>query len=416
MKNPFRRGPGLRHARLQLALVIAALSVSVTLPVLLLSVGDGVSTHELHELETEGFQITVSAPGTHGIRDAHGAVVAMSALSGVTAVSPSLAIAIDLFPPGDGPIPLLAEGVIPHGFLATLPPEETNLFPHPLPLGDPNDTVHYANGTYAGRETADLLLSGPIAVANHLLVGEAVVLAATDDRASGVNFTVSGLFATPPTLLGPTAAFAAILPLSDLQTLTGSATGPNGSLLDSADNVEIAVTPSAATQPGLVDRIAGEIQTAYPYYAVSTEQQTIQQAQNAAAILQGFYVALSSVSLAVGLLFLGLMLVRRVDTRRPVIAVQRAIGVPARSIAGAIALEALLLAIAGVAGGILLGYATVAVLSVYGSMAVQTAAQLAIFDPVTLTLLAASMLALAGVASGAATRVALRIPLAEALR
>jgi putative ABC transport system permease protein len=412
----FRRVRSLRHARLQLALVVAALSVAVTLPVLLLSVGDGVSSHELHALETSGFQISVSAPGTHGVRGAHAAVARLLGIPGVSAVSPALAIPIDLFPPGGGPIPLLAEGVLPGPFLATLPPEESALFPHPLPLGDPNDTAHYANGTYLGPASSKLIVSGPIAAADHLRVGESVTLAATNDRSAGTTYSISGLFATPPALLGPTAAFAAILPLSELQSLAGLGRNLTGALLDAADDLEVAVSPASTTAPGAVDRIAAEIQAAFPYYAVSTQSQTVAQAENAAAILQGFYVALSSVSLAVGLLFLALILVRRVDTRRPVLAVERAIGVPATMIAGGIAWEALLLACAGVVGGLVLGFLVITLLATYGSAGVQTAAQFAIFDPVTLLALAGAMIGLALLASLWATRAALRIPIPEAIR
>ncbi len=411
-----RTGGRLRHARLQTVLTVLGLAVAVALPVVLISVGDGVASHELAQLESSAFQITVSAAGEHGIRNAHSMADSLDSIGSVAAVSPVLSDAIDLFPPGQAAIPLLAEGVEPGPFLATLAPEETALFPHPLPLGDPLDSRHWANGTYQGPATQLLMVSSPIARQDHLSIGESVILAAVPNRTGGVPFVLSGIFGLPPSVLGPTAAFAALLPLSDLQLLTGNALGPGGVERDAADTVEVGLSGSAATDPATVTRVAAEIQAAYPYYAVTTETQAISQEEGAAAILEGFYWALSSVALAVGLLFLGLVLVRRVETRRTSIAVARAIGQPARQIARALALEALGLAAVGILMGIFLGAAAVGLLDLLGSPTVREAAGLAVFDIGTLALLAFVVSGLALAASLLATRAALRLPLAGSLR
>jgi len=57
----FGRGRSLRHLRLQVVLAIAAVGAAVALPVVLVSVGGGVSAHELANLENAGYQIVVSA-------------------------------------------------------------------------------------------------------------------------------------------------------------------------------------------------------------------------------------------------------------------------------------------------------------------------------------------------------------------
>ncbi|MGI0053485.1 MAG: ABC transporter permease, partial [Thermoplasmata archaeon] len=316
------------HARTQTVLTALGLAIAVALPVILLSVGDGVSGHELTELESSSFQVTVSAPGEHGITGAHSLATQVEGIPGVQAVSPVLSVAIDLFPPDRGALPLLAEGVLPGPFLATLPPEESGLFAHPLPLGDSTDSLHWANGSYNGPATEELMVSSPIAHADGLHVGESVLLAPGANRTGGENLTITGIFGVPPALLGPTAAFAALLPLSDLQLLTGTALGGPGVPADEADTAEVGLEGSSATNPSAVARIAGEIQARYPYYAVSTETEAVAQEESAAAILQGFYWALSSVALTVGLLFLALVLVRRVEHRRVTIATARALGQP----------------------------------------------------------------------------------------
>lgn len=406
----------LRHWRLQTALAALALAFAVSLPVLLLSVGGGVSSHELANLRSTGFEVSLSAPGEHGITGAHALVEKLAGEPNIAVASPVLSVPVDLFAGTSGPVPLLVEGVVPSAFLATLPPEEAGLFPKPLPLGDPTDLVHFDHGTYAGPSAGRILISSPIAYAHGLTVGTPVRLAATPDGLGAENFTVAGIFGVPPTLLGPTAAFAALLPLSDLQVLTGYARGPSGNVIDAADTVEVALAGSAATDPGAVSRVAASLQEQYPFYAVATQSQTVQQAERAASILTGFYFALSSIGLAVGLLFLALVLVRRVEGMRSEIAVRRAIGVPAGQIARELAGSALLLAAAGVVGGMVLAYLAIAALARFGSPTVQAAVELSVYDPTTLLLLAAAVLGLGVLSSGLATRAALRIPITETLR
>jgi hypothetical protein len=397
-------------------LTALAMAVAISLPVILLSVGNGVSEHELRDLESSGYQIAISAPGLHGIIGAHDLVKELDRTDAVSTASPVLSVAVDLFHAGRGPIPVLAEGVIPQAFTATLSPEELGLFPTPLPLGDPADLAHWANGSYAGPSADRILLSSPLAAANGLSVGESLNLSASAAPEPSTSFTIAGTFGVPPALLGPTGAFAALLPLSDLQLLTGYARNPSGSLIDAADTVQVALAGSAATQTGRVNQVAGVIQGMYPYYAVSTLTETVEQAASAAAILSGFYLALSSVSLAVGLLFLALVLLRRVESMGPSIAIRRAIGVPARLLAWDQAREALWLSGVGLVGGLLLGVGAVEALATWGHGAVQEAAQLAIFDPTMLTLLGLSVLGLGLLASTAATRAALRLPVTEVLR
>lgn len=416
MRRRFGRIWQLRHWRLQTILAALAMAFAVSLPVLLLSVGGGVSAHELANLRASGFQISLSAPGEHGIVDAHRVGQQIEAIPSVGHASPVLSVPVDLFTGGGGALPLLAEGVVPSAFLATLPPEEVGLFPKPLPLGDPTDLVHWANGTYTGPSAGKILVSSPIAYAHGLRVGTAVQIAATPDPSTARTFTVSGIFGVPPALLGPTGAFAAVLPLSDLQVVTGYATNVSGVPVDAADTVEVALAGAAATDPTTVAQVAREVQGAYPFYAVDTQGDMVAEAERAASILTGFYVALSSVGLAVGLLFLALVLVRRVEGMRSEIAVRRAIGVPGRQIAVELAAPALLFAAAGTVGGMALAYAATRALAAWGSPTVQMAANLAVYDPLTLLLVALGVLGLGLLASTLATRAALRIPITETLR
>ncbi len=412
----WERGRRLRHSRLQLVLAIAAIGTAVALPVVLVSVGGGVAAHELSQLENAGYQIVVSASGTHGISDAHRLAAEFRAVPSVAAASPVLSIAVDAFAGSGGATPVLAEGVIPDQFSPTLGPTESGLFPDPLPLGDPTDAIHYDNGSYAGPATYDVLISTPYAAAKGVGVGDQLWLGATANRTQAIAYNVTGTFGVTTSLLGPTGAFAILLPLSDLQVMTGYATGPNASVPDAADTVEISVVGSAATNPTVLSQIRDQIQALVPYYGVSSLTQEAQQLQSASAVLTGFYLALSSVGIVVGLMFLTLVLLRRVESERRAIGIRRAIGVPARTIAAPILRDGLVLAglgaLVGVAGGVVL----ISALAVWGSSAVAEAASLATYSPILLGALVGGILLLSLLASGVATRAALGVEITEALR
>ncbi len=412
----FGRGRALRHHRLQVVLAIAAIGAAVALPVVLISVGGGVSAHELANLQNAGYQIVVSASGLHGIAGAHALADRIRTLGSVPAASPVLSVAVDAVSPNGAVAPVLAEGVIPSECAPTLGPSESGLFHDPLPLGDPSDTVHYAGGTYSGPPTYDVLLSTPYAAAYGVAVGDHLLLSPSANASARTSYNVTGLFGVPPALLGPTGAFAVLLPLSDLQVMTGLAAAPNATVPDAADTIQVAVTGAVAVNPSALGALRAEIQSLVPYYSVTSLTQEAQQLRSASAVLTGFYLALSSVGLTVGLLFLALILLRRVETHRRTIGIRRAIGLPGRSIAARFAAEGAGISLAGAAVGLVAGFLLVEGLARWGSAAVQEAAGLAVFDPVLLSEIVAGVVGLSLLASALATRAALRLEIAEALR
>jgi FtsX-like permease family/MacB-like periplasmic core domain len=411
-----RGGGRLRHTRLQAILAVAAIAAAVALPVVLVSVGGGVSAHELANLQNAGYQIVVSAAGEHGIAHAHALESRILGLSSVAAASPVLSVPIDAFPAGGGATPVLAEGIIPGEFGPTLGPTESGLFPLPLPLGDPTDSLHYDNGTYAGPATYDVLVSSPFAQALHVTTGDHIALGPTANLTGTVSYDVTGTFGVPPTALGPTGAFAVLVPLSNLQVMTDFANGASAPVADAADSLEVAVIPSVTTQPATISSIRDEIQALVPYYGVSSLSQEAEQLESASAVLTGFYLALSSVGLSVGLVFLTLVLVRRVETERRSIGIRRAIGEPAASIAAYVVGDGLLLAVSGALGGVVVGYLIVEGLATWATSTVQEAAQLAEFVPLTLAEIVGGVVVLSLLAGAWASRSALRLNLAEALR
>ena len=413
-----RRSPSrsLRHARWQSVLAVAAIASAVALPVILVSVGGGVASHELASLEETGYQLVVSSEGQHGIEYAHEDEAALLRLPNVAEAAPILSITLDAFNQSGNVSPVLAEGVVPNEFSPTLGPTEASLFPSPLPLGDPNDSVHYDHGTYAGPATYDVLVSSTYASTFHVSNGSSVILSPTDNASLGVRYNVTGTFGTPLSVVQPRGAFGVLLLLSNLQVLTGYADGTHAIVPDGADTIEIVVAPGVAGNPGALARVASAVQGLFPSYSVTTLSSEAAELQSAASVLTGFYLALSSVGLSVGLLFLALVLVRRVERERRSIGIRRAIGVPSWRVAASIVQSGTSLAAAGGVVGVVAGYLVVRALATWATAAVQEAAQLAVFGPSFLLELVAGVVALSIIASVAAVRAAANVDLLEALR
>lgn len=416
MKGLSRARRGLRHRRWQTLLAAAAIAAAVALPVVLMSVGGGVADHELNALVTSGYQLVVSGSGAHGISAAHNKTTAIASLPGVRAASPVLSVPIDAFNATDNASGVLAEGVVPATFPLTLGPTESPLFPNPLPLGDPNDSVHFANGTYAGATAWDVLVSSPFATNFRVAVGSTILLSPTLNRSLGISFNVTGVFGVPRLFGQPSGAYAVLLSLSNLQVLTHLAAGPGTEIGDAADTIEVVVTPSVATSPSALASVQHAIQALYQYYTVTSVSQEVQQLEQASSLLTGFYLALSSVGLAVGVMFLALVQIRRVETERKAIGIRRALGVSGRSIALGVVQDGALLAAVGGSVGVVAGWAVVRGLATWGSSTVKLAAELAVFDPATLSAIVLGVVGLALLAGLAAGRQALRLDVLEALR
>lgn len=409
-------GRPLRHARWQAVLAVAAIAAAVALPVVLVSVGGGVASHELASLENAGYQLVVSAAGLHGIEDAHNASLRLLGTPNITFAAPILSVPIDAFNATGQVAPVLGEGVIPCQFAPTLGPTQRGLFPLPLPLGDPNDTVHFADGTYRGTPTYSVLVSSTYAAKAHVGVGGTLLLSPTTNASQGVRYNVTGIFGVALSIVQPSGAFAVMLPLSDLQVLTGYAHGSGTVVPDGADTIEVVVDGAVARSSSALARVAAQVQALFPSYTVTTLSEEAQQLEAASAVLTGFYLALSSVGLIVGLVFLALILVRRVERERRAIGIRRAIGMPAGSIAVELVRSGAVLAVAGGLAGVGAGYVVVHALASWGSATVREAARLAIFDPAQLGALVLGVVALSALASSAAVRAANRVNVLEALR
>ncbi len=409
-------GRNARHRRWQTVLSVAAIATAVALPVVLISVGGGVADHELASLRSSGYQLIVSGSGTHGISNAHNATTKIESIPGVAAAVPILSVPIDAVLGAGSYSGVLAEGVIPGSFPLTLGPTEGPLFPSVLPLGDPTDTIHWDGGSYAGPASWDVLVSTTFQQTFGVQVGNTLVLSPTVNASLGIAFNVTGVFGVPPLIGVPTGVYAVLLPLSDLQVLAHLASGPGTVVPDAADTLEVVAQAAVASNPAALAALRATIQGHFPGYTVTTLSEQAQQLEQASSLLTGFYLALSSVGLTVGVMFLALVLLRRVEGDQRSIGIRRALGVPRSRIVLGILEEGALLAALGGTFGVFAGWAIVRGLATWATSTVQLAAELAIFEPSTLVSIALGVTGLSLLASLLAARRALALDVLEALR
>lgn len=216
--------------------------------------------------------------------------------------------------------------------------------------GDP----HYANGSYAGPTTNEIVLDQGLAQVLHAVPGDLVWIAATSPSGpsqvgswyaqSAVAFRVVGV--SGPFWLVP-AAFLAFTYLSELQTVLGGNT-----LLD--DEASLVLIHLYSDANPLHDRDL--IQIAYPTLTVFTIQSILGAVQEAVNLYRTFGEIIGAIAVVVAALFSTTVLLMSVEDRSNEIAVRRAIGLPRWSVGGSVVEESIYLALIGLAIGAPLAY------------------------------------------------------------
>ena len=206
--------------------------------------------------------------------------------------------------------------------------------------GISNGTVHYADGDYDGPLSNELLIDRRTADRLDLEVGDTVNVGGSLTVARDTEYTVVGISPTFSQMLG---ASTVVLPLSELQTLTGTAqTDPSTFItitLDSDADI-------AAAQE--------EIQAAYPEHQVRTNEEQLEATvgQQAVVIVAG--TVLSVLSVIAGIALTTALFTMLIYQQREQFAALKAIGVRQSSVIGIATGQGIILGTLGGIVGILL--------------------------------------------------------------
>ncbi|MFC7135293.1 MULTISPECIES: ABC transporter permease [Salinibaculum] len=229
-----------------------------------------------------------------------------------------------------------------------------------LSAGDP----YFANGTYNGTWTGEIALSEAAATVTNASVGSSLTL---DKRGVNRSFTVANISGGDVTT-GAGATPVALLHLSELQTVTGAATG------DQADQILVSTDDSEVKE---------DLEQLYPQTSVVTQSGLGAQSISTSNLPLAVAVAAFVAAAVVGVLFVTTLMGLEVSASRHELGTLAAIGFPRRSLSLLIAAETIIAAMLGGLVGVVLGVLAILGVNAFGHalLGVETVAR---FDIVLL--------------------------------
>lgn len=315
-------------------IALAVLSVTV-----LASVGAGVVETGEQKFDQSGRDLWVSggpmelqpsqaSPVTNSLVDAHELAADMRAREGVATATPMAFQAVYVGRTPDD-LQLVTGAGLPraHDESAVAITDGEGL---------DRDDPHYANGTYEGPMTNEVLIDPRTAERLNVSVGETLYIGGSRASAGDNRFTVAGISPTFSQFLG---SETVILHLSELQELTGT-TGA-----DRAAFITLSLTDDADTRA-----TKQRLERAYPDLEIQTNRERFRGIVRGQGLLIGSAVALVALAVVAGFALTVNLLLLTVSQQRTELATLRALGLRPRVLAGLIGSQGLIL---GTVGGLL---------------------------------------------------------------
>jgi len=335
-------GAQLRHDRLRTVLAVLGVAMAVLATLLLVSTGTGVIETGQQKFDQSSRDLWVTGgavelrPGSAGgfqntLVNAHSVAKNISARDDVaTAVpmafqtvyvgsSPSeLETVVGVGAPGHGPSVTITEG---RPFQAT-------------------DDIHYANGSYDGPMTNEVLIDQRTAELLDVGVGDTIYVGGTLRSASENEFVVRGISPTYSRFVG---APTAVLHLSELQAVTGTTAS------DRATFISVRLTDSANAET-----VQRELQQEYPAYTIRTNEEQLE-----ATLQEKVTVIASGLSLVVLAVIAGILLTMNLQLsfvyqQRERLAALQALGMSQSSLVTVVVANTLLIGVLGALVGVAL--------------------------------------------------------------
>jgi ABC-type antimicrobial peptide transport system permease subunit len=244
--------------------------------------------------------------------------------------------------------------------------------------GDP----HFENN-FSGPWTNEILVDEYLADEYDLKAGSKVNLSMDEP----VTFTVAGIFKTnlkEQFFISDQFQLQGIvfLHLSEYQSLVKEdiiITDNRTIIVDNVNTIAISLN-SDRPKDYLIDDITFNLQERYPLLKFETKEEQLQSLEEQNAITRVFYMAISLISIIIGLLFVACIMLISVYERTNEIGMLRAIGISRFTIFRWVLIESLLLIIIGIIIGFLPGYFGSEILGEYISNDIGITADLTAFS------------------------------------
>ncbi|SEH45657.1 putative ABC transport system permease protein [Halopenitus malekzadehii] len=192
---------------------------------------------------------------------------------------------------------------------------------------------HYANGSYNGPMTHEILIDERTATLLDVDVGDRIHVGGTITSARNNEFTIVGVSSTGNQFLGtPTVT----MPLSELQEITGK-TGTDPATI-------VAVTTTNDSNP---QAVAQDLQTAYPELTIRTNQEQFQATLERQAVVLAGGASLIVLAVVAGLTLTLNILLSMVYQQLPQYAALKALGNSSITVTGVVITQAIIVGILG---------------------------------------------------------------------
>ena len=329
----FTRGEGK-----QLALSIFGVAIAIMVMVTVGGVAVGLASQSAIQGEDVDYwivpeertasSIAVSVEGTQ-LGGTHAAAARLDNVPAIDYATPVLLRVVQIRAPATNTSEyIIAAGVIPDGTDRDILGVSTGA----LTQGDP----YYANGTYDGEWTGEVVASDAAAELLAVETGDEVTLPRQQaNRSMRVENVSAGSYSTGA---GPLPIV--VVHQSELQTMTGATNG------DPADQILV-----STTSPG----VKSQIESLYPQTTVITKSGFTGQSLSTSSLPVAIAVTAVITAVVVGTLFVATMMGLELHANRKRLAVLTAIGYPTRSRALLVIAETFILTLCGTALGIFLG-------------------------------------------------------------
>lgn len=329
----------LAHDRTRTALAVVGVALAVLSTTLLASVGVGVLATGEEKFDAAGRDLWVVGgptrltPGQvggveNGVVDAHGLAADIEAREDVRTAVPLAFQTVYVSTNRSEFVTLVGAGAPARGQSVKIT----------RGAGFSSRDVHYADGSYDGPMTREVVIDSRTAAMLDVGVNDTLYVGGTVAGARENAFRVVGVSPTFSRFLG---APTVTLHLSELQTVTGTAG------TDRATLVTVALAPDA--DPAAVAR---EIEAAHPGYEVRTNREQLAATLRRQAVLIASGTSLVGLAVVAGLaLTVNLLLSLVAQQRRPLAALL-ALGASTRTLAGVVVTQALVVGVLGGALGV----------------------------------------------------------------
>ena len=193
--------------------------------------------------------------------------------------------------------------------------------------------IHYANGSYDGPMTHEVVVDSRTAALLNVSVNETIHVGGTLATAREHEFTIVGISSTYSRFVG---APTVTLHLSELQAVTGTTAS------DRATFVSIRLSEGANASA-----VREELQTTYPEYTVRTNEQQLRATLKGKAVVIASGVSLVALAVVAGVLLLTNLQLSYVYRHRRTLGALTALGMSRLSLLGLVLVTTLLIGLVG---------------------------------------------------------------------